>query len=327
MGEVRGDQGDAGPPLFTGPLPPVPPPPVPSRASIALRIEPSRLLVDPGAQGSATLTIRNASQLVQAYRVVPRGPAGEWCSIALPERGPDDDRSLVYAFPDHEVAVTVVVSPPRTPPPLAGLVTLILDVVSVVDDAVVSGEIVVDVLPVGALTSDLTPVTARGSRRATFSLALTNDGNTATTVIVEARSVGDGLSVPPLQTVELRPSKTVDLPLRVEVLSTFLLGPSIRHDITVTVKGEGGMALPVVLSAVFYQRPRLRLPSSLHSGRRRAEQALDGPQWTTLADAGTFRLLSDQPIDPRGWFSPRERGRRRSPSGSRAAGGWARAVS
>jgi hypothetical protein len=139
-----------------------------------VRLEPTRLTVEPGGQARAVVTVRNLGAIVEGFRLtiidegVGDGPAS-WGEITPAE---------VPVYPQQEASAVVAFAPPpgRTAP--SGSFPFAVRATSVVDpstSAVAEGE--VEVGRVFGLQAKLTPVTSAGRWRGRHTVQLTNWGN------------------------------------------------------------------------------------------------------------------------------------------------------
>src|SRR5580693_934322 len=132
-------------------------------------LSPISLSVDPGAEATAVVTIRNTGAVVDHFHVQVLGDAARWAT-ATPETLP--------LFPDAEGQVTISFRPARVSAARAGSTPFGVKVTSEVDPSDSSVE--EGTLEIGAfteLTGELVPVISHGSRTGRHQLACDNRGN------------------------------------------------------------------------------------------------------------------------------------------------------
>src|SRR6266487_2150923 len=140
--------------------------------------------VEPGAQVSCELKVRNTGTVVDQFTFSVRGEAAAWASVEPP---------TLSLFPDAEGTARVTFQPTRSIGVRAGPVPFAVRAASREDpggDAVV--EAVVEVLPFADTTAELVPRTSHGRQFARHNLAFDNRGNQPVVVHLAA-SDPDGL--------------------------------------------------------------------------------------------------------------------------------------
>ena len=135
-----------------------------------LRLEPPRVSVEPGGQGSVTVTVMNPGTIVEGYDldVVAQTPL-PFAEVVPP---------FLEVYPGQEGTATVVFSPPSGPQAPGGQIAFGVRARSRVDptsSGVVEGDL--EVGRVFGLQAKLTPVTSSGRWRGRHTLAVSNWGN------------------------------------------------------------------------------------------------------------------------------------------------------
>ena len=132
-------------------------------------LSPISLSVDPGAEATAVVTIRNTGAVVDHFHVQVLGDAARWAT-ATPETLP--------LFPDAEGQVTISFRPARVSAARAGSTPFGVKVTSEVDPSDSSVEEgTLEIGPFTELTGELVPVISHGSRTGRHQLACDNRGN------------------------------------------------------------------------------------------------------------------------------------------------------
>ncbi|WP_285508403.1 hydrolytic protein [Actinokineospora sp. NBRC 105648] len=141
--------------------------------------------VAPGSGASTTLTVRNDTDIVEAYRFEPVGECAPWTTV-------EPDRVSLY--PGTSETVTVWVRPPRSSKVRAGETPLGIRVLPVEHPELAAlPETTVVIEPFGGLTAGLRPRRRMTWRGARFTAELRNEGNTPVRVAVVPVETGDEL--------------------------------------------------------------------------------------------------------------------------------------
>jgi len=203
-----------------------------------VRLEPTRLTVEPGGQTRVVVTVRNPGSIVEGFRleVLGEGPAS-WAEVIPPE---------VPVYPQQEATATVVFSPPAGPAAPGGVFPFGVRAASVVDpssSAVAEGDL--EIGRVFGLQSKLTPVTSSGRWRGRHTIALTNWGNAPVRLRLVASDPDQrlGLLVNP-EIVEVPLGGTNIARLKVRTRQPFLRGTRVR--LPFQVAGEPDPPDPVM---------------------------------------------------------------------------------
>lgn len=163
-------------------------------------------VVDPGAEVTCEVLVRNQSAVVDQYSVDVVGDARDWARVEPP---------IVNLMPGSELVVRVTFAPPRSAEVRAGSYPFGVRIQSREypdSSAVVEGH--VEITSFTSLDAELLPTKRRGSRKAKYQLAVENAGNTPVRVEVEGVDPDDDqlrirldrtlFSVPPATVALLR---------------------------------------------------------------------------------------------------------------------------
>jgi len=140
--------------------------------------------VTPGGRVDVALSLRNASSIVDRYRVAVDGIADTWYEL---------DKQNIPLFPGAEERITLTISPPAGTGTAAGDYLVTVRAVSE-DDPTIEGaaEVTLAVDAVGVLTMDLLPPLCEG-RAGTFRVTVANASNAAATLVLDMRDDQEGL--------------------------------------------------------------------------------------------------------------------------------------
>src|SRR6266536_2859052 len=193
--------------------------------------------VEPGAQVSCELKVRNTGTVVDQFTFSVRGEAAAWASVEPP---------TLSLFPDAEGTARVTFQPTRSIGVRAGPVPFAVRAASREDpggDAVV--EAVVEVLPFADTTAELVPRTSHGRQFARHNLAFDNRGNQPVVVHLAA-SDPDGLlafQVSPA-VLEVPPGAAGFAAVRVRARGPLWRGSPQTIPFQVTATPAGGQPIP-----------------------------------------------------------------------------------
>ncbi|MFF9688447.1 hydrolytic protein [Streptomyces sp. NPDC014623] len=184
--------------------------------------------VTPGGTASTSLTVRNDSDIVEAYRLEVIGDCAAWATVE-PER--------VSLYPGTSETVTIRLEPPRAPEVTAGDVPLAVRVLPTEHpEAVRVPETVVHIGEFRQLHTEIAPRRRRGWLRGRYRLALRNEGNTPVQVGFEPAQPGEELGFAFRPTVrKLEPGESADVGLRVRTGTPVWFGNPVTWPFTVTV--------------------------------------------------------------------------------------------
>jgi hypothetical protein len=185
------------------------------------------VVVAPGDTATTSLTVRNDSEIVEAYTFEVVGPCAPWTTVE-PER--------LSLYPGTSGAVTVRLSPPRSPEVRAGEVPLAVRVQPAEQpERATVPETTATILAFAQLDAALDPQRRRTWRRGRFQVRLVNRGNTAVDVALTAADAGDELryrGVP--SRTALEPGADDETPLRVRGPKLIWFGRTVTTPFQVT---------------------------------------------------------------------------------------------
>src|SRR5438874_7089072 len=134
-------------------------------------LSPPALAVEPGARALCTVRVRNTGNVVDEVHLEVLGEASSWATV---------EPSTLSLFPGTDGTATVTFAPPRSAGVPAGAVAFAVRVTPREDPrGMTVEEGTVEVLPFVELGAEITPRTARGSRRGRYELSVDNHGNQA----------------------------------------------------------------------------------------------------------------------------------------------------
>jgi hypothetical protein len=204
--------------------------------------------VEPGAQVSCELKLRNTGTVVDQFTLILRGDAAGWATVQ-PE--------TLSLFPDAEGTARITLQPPRTAEVQAGPIPFAVRVASREDPggtAVVEG--VVELLPFAETTAELSPRTSHGRHTGRHNLAFDNRGNQTATVRLSA-SDPDGLlsfQISPAA-LEVPPGTAAFATIRARTRAPLWRGTPLTIPFQVTATPAGGQ--PVVVDGSMQQQPMI----------------------------------------------------------------------
>lgn len=127
------------------------------------------MTVVPGGEASTTLTVRNDSEIVEAYEFEVAGECAPWTTV---------EPARLSLYPGTSEAVTLTLRPPRSPRVRAGETPLAVRVVPAErPELAVVPETTVFVTPFGQISADLAPRRRRAWRTGRYRVLLRNEGN------------------------------------------------------------------------------------------------------------------------------------------------------
>ncbi|THA80232.1 hydrolytic protein [Streptomyces sp. A0592] len=191
--------------------------------------------VMPGGIATTSLTVRNDSDIVEAYRLEVVGDCAAWTTVE-PER--------VSLYPGTSETVTIRLAPPRSPQVRAGDVPLAVRVLPTEQpEAVRVPETTVHVEPFRELRAESAPKRRRGWLRGRYRIAVRNEGNAPVKVGFTPAQPGEELKfdfAPP--TLKLEPGESAEVVLKVRTGSPVWFGSPVTWPFTVEVAetAEGG---------------------------------------------------------------------------------------
>jgi hypothetical protein len=189
--------------------------------------------VTPGQETRTTMSVRNDSDIVEAYTFEVVGECAPWTTVE-PVR--------LSLYPGTSDQVTVVLRPPRSPAVRAGEIPLGVRVLPTErPDSVVVSETIVLVAPFAEQRAELVPERRRAWRRARYHVALHNDGNTPVDATLSAPETDDQLSYAlPARPVTVGPGDSADLDLRVRVAKIVWFGKPVPWPLRLDANAVAG---------------------------------------------------------------------------------------
>ena len=241
-----GDRNDVSTPSGQGPRSGVKDP--------VLRMPDATLSVEPGSTVSTTVTVYNASAIVEEYTIEVLGPTAEFAQ-AMPDR--------VSLMPGDDTTIEVLFSPPAGAATDAGTLPFGVRAVSGVDEyyaAVVEGT--VDLGAVHDLDARLVAVSGEHRWVGRYRAEFTNNGTAPVTVDIAVLSGTEdvGFALAPDQ-LYLERGQTDAAFLKVRPRAPFFMGAPRRHAFQLAYQRHSERAPAVdptsegTLDGVFEQRP------------------------------------------------------------------------
>jgi hypothetical protein len=199
-------------------------------ADPVVRIEPTRLVVEPGGQAPITVTVTNTGQIVEGFRLTVHGAAAAWSDVVTGQPPEEGDPDVLRVYPGQESTATVVFTAPPASAGAAGAVAFAVLAQSVVDpssSAAAEGDL--EIGRVDGLTASITPVTSRGRWSGRHTVRISNWGNAPATLRLTASDPDDALGflVSP-DVVELPVGRSAVAAVRVRSRRPFLRGTPVR---------------------------------------------------------------------------------------------------
>ncbi|MDT9689870.1 hydrolytic protein [Streptomyces sp. P9(2023)] len=196
--------------------------------------------VSPGGEATTTLTVRNDSDIVEAYTLTVVGECAAWSTV---------EPARVSLYPGTSETVTVRLAPPRSHEVRAGDKPLGVRVLPVEHpENVVVPETTVHVEAFHEVRQVLDPRRRRGWMGARYRIALKNQSNIPVSLALAGRQAGEELSltVTP-QRQRLEPGETAELGLKARVRSLIWFGEPVSWPFEIEVadaveEGAGGGA-------------------------------------------------------------------------------------
>jgi len=206
-------------------------------ASVAT-INTDSVSVQPGGEAECELRVRNTGRIVDQFSFEALGDAAPWTTF---------EPSSVSLIPDAEGTTRLVFRPPRAPDTPAGPCPVGVRIRSKEDPrSAVVEELTLDVGRLADTFAELIPRTGRGARRAPYTLAVDNRGNSRLNANLSASDPDDRLRYsfnPP--SIVAEPGTAAFAKVVARPLKRFLRGQAISHPFQVRVEPEGDAALAV----------------------------------------------------------------------------------
>lgn len=195
------------------------------------------MVVPPGLETSTTLTVRNDSDIVEAYEFDVVGDCAPWTSV---------EPARLSLYPGTSERVTVLLRPPRSPEVLAGETPLGVRVLPVErPTSVVVAETTVLVEPFGAQRVTLVPERRRAWRGARYRVEARNEGNTPVTVSLAPAAADDQIAYRVEESAVVQPGAETEVGVRVRVGKLLWFGKPVDWPLRLTAVADA--AGPVAL--------------------------------------------------------------------------------
>ncbi|WP_026425725.1 hypothetical protein [Actinokineospora inagensis] len=204
--------------------------------------------VVPGEETTTALTVRNDSDIVEAYGFQVVGDCAPWTEV---------EPARLSLYPGTSQTVVVRLRPPRSPEVRAGDTPLGIRVLPVErpDTATVS-ETVVFIAPFAEQRLELVPAKRRAWRSARYRVIAHNDGNTPIALVLTAGEVDDRLRYTiPNPPTGIEPGTQADIDVRVRVAKLLWFGKPTTWPIQLTGSAEDPEPREHPLSGEFIQLP------------------------------------------------------------------------
>ncbi|MBN0047599.1 hydrolytic protein [Streptomyces actuosus] len=192
------------------------------------------MTVTPGGTASTSLTVRNDSDIVEAYSLHVVGDCAAWTTV-------EPDRVSLY--PGSHETVTVRLAPPRSPEVRAGDVPLAIRVLPAEHpESVRVPETTVHVEEFRELRAEVLPRRRRGWLRGRYRVAVRNEGNTSARIACAPEQAGEELrfGFAPAE-LSLEPGESAETRLRVRTGRPVWFGKPMVWPFTVR-PGDLGVA-------------------------------------------------------------------------------------
>ncbi|MER5214900.1 hydrolytic protein [Streptomyces sp. NPDC002838] len=188
--------------------------------------------VAPGSTATTSLTVRNDSDIVEAYSLKVVGDCASWTTVDPPR---------VSLYPGTSETVTLRLEPPRSPEIRAGEMPLGVRVLPTEHpESVRVLETTVQVEEFHELHTELAPRRRRGWLRGRYRLAVRNQGNTPVQVGFTPGQAGEelGFAFSPAQP-KLEPGESAEVGLRVRTGKPAWFGAPVVWPFTVDTAESG----------------------------------------------------------------------------------------
>ncbi|MFJ8885967.1 hydrolytic protein [Streptomyces sp. NPDC102402] len=190
------------------------------------------MTVTPGGTATTSLTVRNDSDIVEAYSLEVVGDCASWTTV---------EPARVSLYPGTSETVTIRLDPPRSPDVRAGEMPLAVRVLPTEHpDAVRVPETTVHVEEFHELRTEVQPRRRRGWLRGRYRLAVRNEGNTPVQAGFTAGQAGEELAFAfnPAGP-KLEPGESVEVGLRVRTGKPVWFGSPVVWPFTLTTTETG----------------------------------------------------------------------------------------
>jgi hypothetical protein len=211
-----------------------------------VRIEPVRVVVEPGGQVPVTVTVRNTSEIVEGFRLTVHGAPAAWADVVTARDADRDEGDVVRVYPGAEVSATVLFTAPAAGSGEAGEVPFCVLATSVVDptcSAAAEGDL--EVGRVDGLTASITPVTSTGRWSGRHTVKISNWGNAPVALRLTASDPDDALGylVHP-DRLDLPVGASAVAAVRVRSRRPFLRGSPVRLPFRVVAEPDSPVPAP-----------------------------------------------------------------------------------
>lgn len=193
--------------------------------------------VAPGGTATTSLTVRNDSDIVEAYSLEVAGDCAAWTTV---------EPARVSLYPGTSETVTIHLAPPRSPQVRAGAVPLAVRVLPAEHpEAVRVPETTVHVEEFHELRTELVPRRRHGWLRGRYRLTVRNQGNAPVETGFSPGQAGDELRfafAPPRRTLE--PGESAEVRLLVRTGRPLWFGKAVTRPFTVDTAGYAPLSGP-----------------------------------------------------------------------------------
>ncbi|TCO55784.1 hydrolytic protein [Actinocrispum wychmicini] len=199
------------------------------------------IVVTPGAEATTTLTVRNDSDIVEAYEFEVLGECAPWTTI---------EPARLSLYPGTTANVTVLFRPPRSPEVTAGEKPLGIRVMPVErpETGTVSESTVV-VEPFLRTEAELIPRRRRAWRSARYTVSVHNLGNTHVTASLAAAETEAQLRFRfPGQTPEIEPGALEQVRMRARARKLIWFGKPVTRTFRIEARSVAAVVVDPVLA-------------------------------------------------------------------------------
>jgi hypothetical protein len=207
-----------------------------------------QISLEPGAEATVPLHIRNDGEIVEEYRLQVVGLGGSWTEVVP---------GIVSLYPGQSKTAAVEFRPPRSSAVPAGEFPYAVQVLPTEhpEDAV-APEGIFQLLPFHETTAELLPRQSRGFFGARHRVAVDNYGNVPIRVTLTGSDPGDLLRMSFREpTLDIAAGTVEFARVRIRARRTIWRGMPATHSFAVAVKPADGP--PVVLDGIHLQEPVL----------------------------------------------------------------------
>lgn len=190
------------------------------------------MTVAPGGTATTSLTVRNDSDIVEAYSLEVVGDCASWTTV---------EPARVSLYPGTSETVSIRLAPPRSPQIRAGELPLAIRVLPIEHpDAVRVPETTVHIEEFHELRTELRPRRRRGWLRGRYRLAVRNEGNTPVRVGFTPGQAGEELAFTfnPAEP-KLEPGESTEVGLRVRTGKPVWFGSPVVWPFTLATAETG----------------------------------------------------------------------------------------